>query len=98
LKTTDSFTQPMNSSETPETAKQEWVSAVLRRVAKTEAGRLRILATLTAADLWRIWHGTAHRGRPHDRRTHEITTLELIRRGLLDSAGQPLLVQDQNAT
>jgi hypothetical protein len=86
---TSKFTQPTKTSEPPETHKEEWVPALLRRVARTEAGRIGMLATLAAADLWRIWYGTAHGAEPRDRRTHATAAEELMRRGLLDRAGQP---------
>lgn len=81
--------RPDRISHTSEVAEQEWVSGLLRQVADTDDGRLRIAATLAADDLHRIWHWTEHRPSQRDRRTHQICCDELDRRCrcLLDQMG-----------
>jgi hypothetical protein len=76
--------RPDNISHTSEVAEHEWVSDLLRQVADTDDGRLRIAATLAAEDLHRIWHWTERRASERDRRTHLICCDELERRGHLD--------------
>jgi hypothetical protein len=76
--------RPHNISHTSEVAEHEWVSDLLRQVADTDDGRLRIAATLAANDLHRIWHWTEHRGSQRDRRTHQLCCDELEQRGHLD--------------
>lgn len=60
------------------------VSALLRRVAETEEGRIGLMRTLATDDIWRIWRGTESRTTARDRRTHRIARAELEHRGLLD--------------
>jgi hypothetical protein len=67
----------------------QWVSDLLRYVAEADGGRIRIAATLAAADLRRIWHWTEERAAARDRRTHHIVHHELKRRSLLDPTGVP---------
>jgi hypothetical protein len=76
--------RPDNISHTSEVAEHEWVSDILRQVADTDDGRLRIAATLAADDLHRIWHWTEQRASERDRRTHQLCCDELERRGHLD--------------
>jgi hypothetical protein len=76
--------RPDYISHMSEVAEHEWVSDLLRQVADTGDGRLRIAATLAADDLHRIWHWTEHQGSQRDRRTHQICCDELERRGHLD--------------
>jgi hypothetical protein len=76
--------RPDSFSHTSEIAEHEWVSDLLRQVADTDDGRLRIAATLAADDLHRIWRWTEHRASQRDRRTHQICCDELEQRGLLD--------------
>jgi hypothetical protein len=75
--------QPDGLSEMPGKDGASWVSEVLRRAAEAE-GRLAIVGTLAAADLWRIRRGTERRAAARDKRTHEAVSCELERRGLLD--------------
>ena len=75
--------QPEGLSEMPGKDGASWVSEVLRRAAEAE-GRLAIVGTLAAADLWRIRRWTEHRATARDKRTHEAVSRELERRGLLD--------------
>src|SRR5262245_27704509 len=86
---TSSFVQPIRSRQASEIGEQAWVSAVLRRAAGADDGRLAVVSTLADADLWRIWRGTERGPTARDKRTHETTGLELARRGLLDPTGQP---------
>jgi hypothetical protein len=67
------------------------VSALLRRAAATEEGRMGLMGTLATGDIWRIWRGTEHRTTERDRRTHRIARAELEHRGLLDPAVAPRL-------
>jgi len=81
--------QAANSSRTSGIDQHQWVSDLLRYASEADGGRLRIAATLAAADLRRIWHWTEHRTTARDRRTHHIVRHELKRRGLLDATGVP---------
>ena len=71
-------------SHTSEIGGHEWVSDLLRQVADTDDGRLRIAATLAADDLHRIWRWTERRASERDRRTHQLCCNELSRRDVLD--------------
>ncbi len=89
MSATSRFMQPVSLMQPPGMREGEWVSAVLRRAAGTDPGRLGFVSMLATADLWRIWRGTRHQATERDRRTHQATGLELTDRGLLDAAGQP---------
>jgi hypothetical protein len=81
--------QPASYPEASGMPEHQWVSDILRHVADTDTGRLRIAASLAADDLRRIWHWTERRATARDRRTHHIVRQELSRRGLLGPAGVP---------
>ena len=76
--------RPDNIPHTSDIAEHEWVSDLLRQVADSDDGRLRIAAALSADDLHRIWHWTEHRASQRDRRTHRLCCDELEQRGHLD--------------
>lgn len=89
MSATTSGAQPNDFSELSGIQQHQWVSDLLRYAAEADGGRLRIAATLAAADLQRIWHWTEHRTTARDRRTHHIVRHELKRRGLLDPMEVP---------
>jgi hypothetical protein len=89
MSTTASGAQPNDFSEMSGIQQHQLGSHLLRFAAEADGGRLRIAATLAAADLRRIWHWTEHRTAGRDRRTHHIVRHELKRRGLLDPMGVP---------
>ena len=81
--------QPASYPEASGMQEHQWVSDILRHVADTDGGRLRIAASLAADDLRRIWHWTERRATARDRRTHRIVREELSRRDLLGRADVP---------
>jgi ligand-binding sensor domain-containing protein len=89
MSATTNGAQPNDFSEMSGMHEHQWVSDLLRYVAEADGGRIRIAATLAAADLRRIWHWTEHHATARDRRTHHIVRHELKRRGLLDPTGVP---------
>lgn len=89
MSATASGDRPISSSQTSGIVGHQWVSDLLRRVADADQSRLRIAATLAAADLRRICHWTEHRGTVRDKRTHHIVRQERERRRLVDPTGVP---------
>ncbi len=89
MSATSDGSRPIRSSEMSGIDEHQWVSDLLRHVADTDESRLRIAATLAAADLHRIWRWTEHRATARDKRTRHIVRRELELRGLLDPPGVP---------
>lgn len=89
MSATTNGAQPNDFPEMSGMHEHQWVSDLLRYAAEADGGRIRIAATLAAADLRRIWHWTEDRATARDRRTHHIVRHELKRRGLLDPKGVP---------